>query len=350
MEINYHYYAFISYSTTDSKWAKWLQLKLSYYPIPTSIKKSKIDVPSKIKPVFIYEYDLAGNQLHKAIQRELEASKYLIVICSPNAAKSKYVNGEVETFKKMGRSEYIIPFIVDGEVNSSDSNRECFPSALLDLLHSGDKNNELRGANVMTKGRRQALVDVVATMLNVRRDVLWDRYKMRRLKQCIMKAAAVILMLLCGLFYWDYTRPTYRYFADYVDRWGVPEGIIELEPDIYEHRARSYRFEYRRIPFWRNYDTIEWKLSRVEYVNSAGQLQDHADPEQNNRFAIQKLEYEHSTGAIKNIDYCNKYGKTLLRWKVSNKGHERASIIDFLGGDGYGCFWLSYDVFCRIPF
>lgn len=179
MEQKYHYYAFISYSTTDSKWAKWLQHELSYYHIPSSIKKSKIGVPERIRPVFIYEYDLAGNQLHTAIQQELEASKYLIVICSPNAAKSKYVNNEVETFIRMGRSQYIIPFIVDGEVDCSDSRRECFPPALLAMLHSGDKGNELRGINVTTNGKRHALVDVVATMLDVRLDVLWNRYKIR---------------------------------------------------------------------------------------------------------------------------------------------------------------------------
>ena len=226
MEQNYHYYAFISYSTADSKWAKWLQHQLSYYHIPSSIKKSKIGIPNKIRPIFIYEYDLAGNQLHTAIQQELEASKYLIVICSPNAANSKYVNGEVETFIRMGRSENIIPFIVDGEVNSSDSGRECFPPALLKLnmSQSGGNNNELRGINVMTNGKRQALVDIVATMLGVRRDALWNRYKMRRLKQRIMIAAVVVLALLCGLFYWDYTRPIYSYYADYVDVWGGAYG------------------------------------------------------------------------------------------------------------------------------
>ena len=112
MENTYHYYAFISYATTDSKWAKWLQHQLSYYHIPSAVRKSKIGVPQKIRPIFIYEYDLGGNILHEAIEQELSASKYLIVICSPSAAKSKYVNQEVETFVKQGRQEYIIPFIV----------------------------------------------------------------------------------------------------------------------------------------------------------------------------------------------------------------------------------------------
>ena len=74
MEKTYHYYAFISYSTKDSKWAKWLQHQLSYYHIPSSVRKSKIGVPKKLQPIFIYEYDLAGNQLHEVIKKELIAS------------------------------------------------------------------------------------------------------------------------------------------------------------------------------------------------------------------------------------------------------------------------------------
>ena len=175
MENTYHYYAFISYATCDSKWAKWLQHQLSYYHIPSAVRKGKIGVPEKIRPIFIYEYDLAGNQLHQAIEQELSASKYLILICSPSAAKSKYVNCEVETFIKQGRQKYIIPFIVEGKVNASNPDEECFPPALLELMQGG--NMELRGANIATNGKHQALVDVVATMLGVRRDLLWNRYK-----------------------------------------------------------------------------------------------------------------------------------------------------------------------------
>ena len=338
MEQNYHYYAFISYSTADSKWAKWLQHQLSYYHIPSSIKKSKIGIPNKIRPIFIYEYDLAGNQLHTAIQQELEASKYLIVICSPNAANSKYVNGEVETFIRMGRSENIIPFIVDGEVNSSDSGRECFPPALLKLnmSQSGGNNNELRGINVMTNGKRQALVDIVATMLGVRRDALWNRYKMRRLKQRIMIAAVVVLALLCGLFYWDYTRPTYSYYADYVDVWGLPTGILELNKEQVRHRAGSYRFEYHRIP-WGQPDAYNWRLVKVSHINSAGTPIPIAETAYIDRYSIQKLAYSQDNGVLTDITYCNEKEQPKIIYNLSRNSDTPAAIVDIesvVAGDG----------------
>ena len=160
MEQTYHYYAFISYATEDSKWAKWLQHQLSYYHIPSVVKKSQIGIPQKLRPIFVYEYDLVGNQLHKEIEKELVASKYLIVICSPDAAKSTYVNREVNKFIALGRKDRIIPFIVDGEVGAENPAEECFPPALLELIKSGKEEDEIRGANIATNGRRQALVDI----------------------------------------------------------------------------------------------------------------------------------------------------------------------------------------------
>ena len=272
MDSTYHYYAFISYATTDSKWAKWLQHQLSYYHIPSAVKKSKIDVPQRLRPIFIYEYDLAGNQLHKAIEKELTASKYLIVICSKTSAKSEYVNNEVQTFIDQGRQEYIIPFIIDGKANDSKNpENECFPPALLNLLQSNDKINELRGANIATNGKYQALVDVISTMLGVRRDVLWNRYKIRQMKQRLFMVALAIIVMLCGLFYWDYTRSTYEYYVDYVDQWGVPVGILKLDKKQTECRSEMYRFEKRRIPIGEP-NAYTWRLTQVSFVNSSGMV------------------------------------------------------------------------------
>jgi hypothetical protein len=58
----------------------------------------------------------------------LAASKFLVVVCSPHAAQSKYVNEEILRFKAMAGSERVIAIIVDGE--PGDPARECFPAAL----------------------------------------------------------------------------------------------------------------------------------------------------------------------------------------------------------------------------
>lgn len=329
MENSYHYYAFISYATKDSKWAKWLQHKLSYYHIPSSIKKDNISIPQKIRPVFIYEYDMAGNVLNEAIEKELNSSKYLIVICSPNAVRSKYVNREIETFIKLGRKKYIIPFIVDGEVNAEEHEKECFPQALRKHADSRKDNFELRGANVSTDGKHGALVDVVATMLGVRRDILKNRYDNRRKKRIAITAFLVFLAILCGFLSWVFFRPTYEYYADYVDRCGVPQGVVKLEDKIWKHRSRAYRFEYRRVPLG-EHNAFSRRLTKVVLVNSAGQPQEHYGL-MKERYSIQKLEYNATSGTIKHIDMCNKSGKLLSRWKLSSMDGVKASLIDLLG-------------------
>ncbi|MFZ0210680.1 MAG: toll/interleukin-1 receptor domain-containing protein [Roseiarcus sp.] len=69
-----------------------------------------------------------GHSLVDQTVKALEASQFLIVICSPNAARSKYVDEEIRRFKALGRAARVIPVIVDGE--PGDPQRECFPPAV----------------------------------------------------------------------------------------------------------------------------------------------------------------------------------------------------------------------------
>ncbi len=139
-----HYYAFVSHSSRDAKIALWLRDKLVNYNIPASIQKEN-RTPKRLRPVFIYQTDLAGANLQDALERELEDSQWLIVICSPDGAKSQYVNGEVEHFINTGRASRIIPFIVGGTPHATNPEDECFPPALLKLAEDGI---ELRGVNL----------------------------------------------------------------------------------------------------------------------------------------------------------------------------------------------------------
>ena len=44
----YRYFAFISYSSKDVKWAEWIQKKLETYRLPSKIRKEHSDLPEKI--------------------------------------------------------------------------------------------------------------------------------------------------------------------------------------------------------------------------------------------------------------------------------------------------------------
>lgn len=92
----YDYFAFISYKREDEKWAKWLQKRLESYHIPTSLRKKDHVLPKRIRPVFRDQSELSGGNLKSEIEKGLDASKFLIVICSPRSAKSPWVSKEVK--------------------------------------------------------------------------------------------------------------------------------------------------------------------------------------------------------------------------------------------------------------
>ncbi|MBR1457696.1 MAG: toll/interleukin-1 receptor domain-containing protein [Oscillospiraceae bacterium] len=175
----YVYDAFISYSHRDLKWARWLQRRLETFRIPRDLC-----APERARRrlrVFRDQTDLAGVELQLALRRELAASQYLIVICSPSSAASRWVNDEVCYFQSEGREHFIIPFIVDGEPESDDPAQECYPAAL-----RRDDGHHPLGANVREIGQNKAFLKLMAILLDVRFNRLVDREKQRRRRTALI--------------------------------------------------------------------------------------------------------------------------------------------------------------------
>ena len=104
-EKRYEFVAFISYKHEDMRWAKWLQNRLETYRLPSVIRKEAPHLPKHIRPIFRDQTDIGAGPLLDNIRKELEDSRYLIVICSPSASQSEWVNKEVQNFINMGRGE-----------------------------------------------------------------------------------------------------------------------------------------------------------------------------------------------------------------------------------------------------
>ncbi len=307
------YYAFISYDRHDTAWAKWLQRRLGGYRLPSIVRKgSDRSLPKRIRPVFRDTSDLTGNEgtLGVSLREELRQSKYLILICSRHSANAKgnpdgthqehWVNNEVLDFVSMGRGNRIIPFIVDGIPNAADPELECFPPA----IRSMPNQNQPLGISLEQDGKSWAVVRCVARMLDLKFDDLWRRHARRLRQQRITYAVMALCLLCCGLCYWDrYYRVTTAYYADYVERWGVPTGLVALDTNTLKHRSTSYRFTYRG-----------GRVLKVEHVNSAGKLRDHTHMELADRAALLELEngYRGKLTVFPEIKFYDQHHQLLL--------------------------------------
>ena len=176
------YFAFISYQRKDEEWAKWLAHELEHYRFPVTLNGRK-DLPKELRPIFRDIDELSAGNLPNQIHKALEDSKHLIVVCSPNSAKSEWVNKEIEEFISMGKIDKIFPFIVEGKAFSEDSNEECFPPALRNL----PKEEERLGGNIAEMGRDAAVVKTVAGMLDLAFDTLWQRYEREKAEEEMRK-------------------------------------------------------------------------------------------------------------------------------------------------------------------
>lgn len=183
------YSAFISYSHKDEKSARWLMRKLEAYRVPAKIIGQPSEfgvVPRRIGKIFRDRDELptAGN-LSRTVNRALQNSAALIVVCSPASAKSKWVNSEIAEFRKMGREDRILCFIVSGNPLSIDPDTACFPPALLKPDVSGEPEHEPLAADARADGdgKDRAFLKLVAGLLGVGFDSLAQRDAQRRNKR-----------------------------------------------------------------------------------------------------------------------------------------------------------------------
>lgn len=199
----YKYYAFISYNAKDIRWGKRLQRRLEHYRMPATLCSERGWKRKPMDPVFFAPYDIQPGGLDEELKARLRASRYLIVICSPNSAKSEWVGMEIEYFHSLGRDKNILFFIVDGIPNSGDTATECFNPVIKRLnLH-----NNL-GANIHEKifwlpwlNRERAYAQLISKLLGVEFDSIWKRHKRQLIAKTIawtigLYAVAVMMFLI----------------------------------------------------------------------------------------------------------------------------------------------------------
>jgi tetratricopeptide (TPR) repeat protein len=209
------YRAFLSYSHRDSKWAAWLHKSLESYRPPKQVigtVTARGPVPKRLAPIFRDREELASaTDLGSLLTEALRQSACQIVICSPASARSKWVNEEILTFKRLGREDCIFALIVGGEPYASNdvahADEECFPPALRYKLgpdgNLGTERTEPIAADARPgkDGRNNAKLKLIAGLLGVGFDALRQREQHRRQRQLFAIASGAIagMVITSGL-------------------------------------------------------------------------------------------------------------------------------------------------------
>lgn len=208
-EQDYKYYAFISYNSKDTIWGKRVQRKLEHYRMPATMCSKRGWKRTPIRPVFFAPTDIQPGGLTEELKERLRASRNLVVICSPNSAKSKWVGTEIEYFHSLGRTENIHFFIVDGKPHSDDPDTECFNPVVKELGMP-----EILGANIHEKNYRlgwlnkeRAYVQLVSKLLGVEFDSIWQRHKRLLIRRIIAWTLGTIAVLGALIWVWIANQP-----------------------------------------------------------------------------------------------------------------------------------------------
>ncbi len=262
------YKAFISYSHRNERWGNRLHRRLETYRFPKKLvgtTTGKGRVPADIKPVFRDREELsAGANLGEEIQKRLRESENLIILCSPEAANSHWVNEEILYFKRYNDPNRIYAFIISGEPYSGGAD-ECFPEALrYELNNDGtlsDRPAEPLAADARDQGDgpRVALLKLLSGMAGLGLDDLIQRdLKRARRRVTWITVSALSAMLVMGSLTW--LAMDARQEAD--ARRNDAEGLIEfmltdlrdkLEPvgrldalDSVGQKASEYYFDNKK--------------------------------------------------------------------------------------------------------
>jgi tetratricopeptide (TPR) repeat protein len=198
------YVAFLSYSHVDRQIARWLHRSIESYRLPVRLKHAVAGLgrdDGRLSPIFLDREELpSSTDLVESVRIALENSDALIVVCSPNAARSRWVNEEIRLFKELRREGRIVCLVVGGEPRATDKGfspeQECLPPALRFVVENGVVSDrtapEPLAADLRPGGdtRRDAKLKIIAGLLGTGLDELRQRDQLRRQRQLAMIGAA----------------------------------------------------------------------------------------------------------------------------------------------------------------
>lgn len=229
--------AFLSYSHHDAKVADWLQRNLEHYKLPKNVFHP-IDPENRyLRPIFRDRTDLSGGVLSEIIDKNLEESKYLIIICSRRAARSEWVSKEAQYFIEHGRMKQIIPLVVDG-IPYSGGRRECMPIYMREYVNE-HPDQELLCIDMVAEGENRAFMQVVSRLVDVPFDVMYGRHRRRR-NHLVGLQVTIAAIVFCLIAFFITPVNTKVQLCDVINRLPHEEGVLTVEGSQYPIVSTQY--------------------------------------------------------------------------------------------------------------
>lgn len=193
-----HYKAFISYRhlPLDLKVARKLHKTIEHFVIPRYLRK---DGNKKIGYVFRDQDELPiSSDLSGSIRTALDNSEFLIVICSPDTAKSVWVIEEITYFLKTHDRDHVLAVLISGDPH------ESFPEMLTEPVTDEDgtiRNIEPLAANIVADSdiKRNRLFStevlrILAALIGCAYDELYRREQRYRIRRITAAFTAVFIV------------------------------------------------------------------------------------------------------------------------------------------------------------
>ena len=204
----HRYKAFLSYARADKAAATKFHEMLENFKVPKGLRNIRTPFghpPRRIAPVFRDLSDLdAHGGLTENIQNALRQSAFLVVMCSPAAAQSRWVNAEIENFISIHDECRIIAVLVDGDPIAYDHKTKpsgAFPPALLKAYRQHGRDEPTApDIRADAEGFDYAVVKTAAAIIGVTPELLSQRVAQRdRREKHRHQQIAVSMTLLAAL-------------------------------------------------------------------------------------------------------------------------------------------------------
>ena len=336
----YQYAGFLSYAHADEKIAARLHKALETYKVPK-------DQTGALSPIFRDVAELtAHHSLPEKIQQAVTGSRFLLVLCSPAAKNSLWVNEEIRLFRKLHGDASILCVLAEGSPEIS------FPPALLE----GGREPLAASLGETKEGFRLGVTQIAAAMLGVGLDRLIQRdakRKRRRLQG--VTATALLFSTFMGTTTYsavkareaaDESRTQAEGLVEYmitdlkeklepVGRLDILDGIgtraveyydaqnIDMLPDDSLARQARARHILGQVAL----DAGDYKKARTELEAAARLTLEVYDRNPDDSDAIYAhAQSEYWVGAV--YFYEEDYGGVLPHWKEYEASAERLYEID----------------------